>query len=261
MEFFINEIITIEEVRQILKNDPENIKDEAKNIAEEFIRTNIKPVLPNGMLPVFVLGFMCENAFRKYDARGVDQEIAIKTLRDINVWLGNYKERYGQWGVWTFSWLAYAFRGDLFHLGRLQFRLERVLEGVPSGKFGLETHIPQGAPLNIDECLASFDMARDFFKKHFPDYEPEYFMCNSWLLNTNFEKLIPESNIAKFMKLWTKIPFRDDNSKMSVERIFGFDVTLADVSDFEPVTTLQKKAKEHLLSGGDLRMTAGYIKI
>lgn len=261
MKFFIEQIIEFDEVRDILIRDPENLKEKAKEIADEFIKTNVKPKLPEGMLPVFVLGYMCENAIRKYDARGVDREISLRTLRDINVWLQNYKNRYDEWGVWTFSWLAYAYRGDLFHLGRLQFRLERVLDGVPSGKFGIETHIPQGSPLKYEECLESFDMAREFFKKHFPEYAPEYFMCNSWLLNPNLEKLAPESNIAKFMKLWNKMEFPDDKGAQAVERIFGFGAKLSDVPDFVPTTTLQKNAKEFLLSGGDLRMTAGYIKI
>ncbi|MBO7217300.1 MAG: DUF5596 domain-containing protein [Clostridia bacterium] len=261
MEFFIKEIIEIDEVRNIIIHDPENMSEKAKEIAEEFIKTGVKPKLPQGMLPVFVLGSMCENALKKYDARGVDREISLKTLRDINVWLNNYKNRYNEWGVWKFSWLAYAFRGDLFHLGRLQFRIEKILHGVPSGEYGIETHIQQGKPLKVEDCLASFDMAREFFKKHFPEYHPDYFMCDSWLLNPNLEKIAPESNIAKFMKLWEKIEFPDDGGAQAVERIFGFDVKPCDVADFEPVTTLQKNAKEFLLSGGDLRMTAGYIKV
>lgn len=261
MDFFIKEIITIDEVREILLNDPENMKPKAKKIAEEYIKTGVRPKLPIGMLPVFVLGFMCENALQKYDARGVDREISLKTLRDINIWLQNYKDRYGEWGVWTFSWLCNAFTGDLFHLGRLQFRIEKVLAGVPSGEYGIETHIQQGAPLKVEDCLASFDMAREFFKKHFPEYSPEYFMCDSWLLNPNLEKIAPDSNIAKFMKLWEKIEFPDDKNAQAVERIFGFGILPSDVKDFEPKTSLQKNAKEFLLSCGDLRMTAGYIKI
>ena len=261
MDFFINEIITIDEVRKILINDPENMKPKAKKIAEEYIKTGVKPKLPIGMLPVFVLGFMCEDALAKYDKRGTPREISLKTLRDINIWLQNYKNRYGEWGVWTFSWLCNAFTGDLFHLGRLQFRLEKVLAGVPSGEYGIETHIQQGAPLKVEDCLVSFDMAREFFKKHFPEYSPEYFMCDSWLLNPNLEKIAPESNIAKFMKLWEKIEFPDDKNAQAVERIFGFGVLPCDVKDFEPKTSLQKNAKEFLLSHGDLRMTAGYIKI
>ena len=144
---------------------------------------------------------------------------------------------------------------------RLQFRLEKVLRGVPSGEYGIETHIQQGAPLKTQDCLASFDMAREFFRKHFPEYSPEYFMCDSWLLNPNLEKIAPDSNIARFMRLWEKIDFPDDKGAQAVERIFGFGVELADVKELEPKTSLQKNAKEFLLSGGDLRMTAGYIKI
>lgn len=263
MDFFIKEIIQIDEVREILINDPENMKPKAKEIADEFIKTNIKPKLPEGMLPVFVLGYMCENALKNYDGRGVDREISLKTLRDINVWLQNYKNLHNEWGIWDFaySWSFHAYTGDLFHLGRLQFRLEKVLKGVPSGEYGIETHIQQGAPLKTQDCLASFDMAREFFKKHFPEYSPEYFMCDSWLLNPNLEKIAPDSNITRFMKLWEKIEFPDDKNRQAVERIFGFFVTPEDVLDFTPVTTLQKNAKEFLLSGGDLRMTAGYIKV
>lgn len=262
MEFFINEIIQIDQVRELLKNDPDGMREEAKEIADQILKTGIKPKLKVGMLPVFVLGFLSQNALDKYDARGVDREISLKTLRDINIWLNNYFNRYGIWGVWTFGWLLNAYSGDLFHLGRLQFRIEKSLDGVPSGEYGIETHIQQGTPLKVEDCLASFDMARAFFKKHFPEYSPEYFMCDSWLLNPNLEKVLnPESNIVRFMKLWNKIEFPDDKNAQAVERIFGFDVMPEDVASFEAKTSLQKNAKEFLLSGGDLRMTAGYIKV
>lgn len=261
MILFINEIIQIDEVRELLKKDTQDMSIKAKKIAEEYIKTGEKPSLPDGMLPVFVLGFMCEYALTKYEARGVSREISIKTLRDINIWLQNYKDRYGEWGIWSFSWLTYAFTGDLFHLGRLQFRINKAIKGLPSGEYGIEVHIPQGAPLKEEDCIASFDMARGFFKKHFPDYSPEYFMCDSWLLNPNLEKITPKSNIAKFMKLWNKIELLDDKNKQAVERIFGFGITLSDIALFTPFTSLQKNAKDFLLSGGNLCMTTGYIEI
>jgi hypothetical protein len=38
MDFFINEIIQIEEVREILIRDPENLKEKAKAIAVKLIK-------------------------------------------------------------------------------------------------------------------------------------------------------------------------------------------------------------------------------
>ena len=178
-------------------------------------------------------------------------------MKDVNVWLENYELQNSEKGLGEFDWLIHHYTGDLFRLGRLQFRIEKSLKGVPSGEFAIETHIPQGKPLTVEACLESFDMAKKFFAKYFPQYNLHYFMCDSWLLNPNLAQILSEeSNIVKFMRLWTVF-----NSFQAIQRVFGFNATLNSLANAPEDTGLQCKMKAYLLSGGTMNITGGYRKI
>lgn len=261
MDFFINEILENDEIKEILLSDNETAKI-GKKIADDIIKTNEIPNLESGILPIFVLAYLSDYALSKNNSRGIPKEITVASLKDINIWLENYKSQYNKLGLGEFCWLKNHYTGDLFKLNRLQFRLEKSLPGVPDGEFAIETHIPQGEPLNIEACLDSFAFAKDFFKKYFPEYSPKYFMCDSWLLNPNLEKILSaDSNIVKFMKLFTPFPFESDDSSQAIERVFGFSFKKENIEHAPENTSLQKKLKAFLLSGGNLDITAGYRKI
>ncbi len=261
MEFFLNEILEDQELKRILSEETAR-RSQGESIAKGIIETGTVPEMKAGILPVFVLAYLSEYALAKNLERGITEEITIATLKDINVWLDNYRSQHGVAGLGEFHWLIHHYTADLFRLGRLQFRIEKSLCGVPLGEYSIETHIPQGEPLDIDRCLKSFTLAKHFFKAHFPEYAPTYFTCDSWLLNPNLAKVLSEdSNIVRFMKLWTRIPFENDASAQAIERIFGFGYTIDDISVFPENTRLQKRVKEFLLNGGTLDITAGYRKI
>ncbi len=260
MDFFINEVLENDEIKEILLKDTES-QIRAKAVAEEMKKGNI-PEPEKGLFPIFILAYMADYALEKNNKRGIPKDITVKTLKDINVWLENYRAQYNESGLGEFCWLKYHYTGDLFHIGRLQYRLEKPLEGIPSGAIAIETHIPQGEPLTEEDCLESFKMAAEFFLKFFPESKPEYFMCDSWLLNPNLEKILkPTSNIVKFMRLWTPIPFVSDHSSQAIERVFGFGFKKENIKNAPETTSLQKALKAYLLSGGSMDLTAGYRKI
>ncbi|MBR2861560.1 MAG: DUF5596 domain-containing protein [Clostridia bacterium] len=261
MDFFINEILENDEVKKLLLSNPQTVL-KGREIAEQMLQTKQFVPAKAGLLPVAVFAHLADFALEVNTKRGIDKEITVATLKDVNVWLDNYKAQHGQAGLKESTWLMHHYTGDLFRLGRLQFRLEKCLDGVPSGEVAIETHIPQGEPLQVEDCLASFDLAREFFKEKFPESKPQYFMCDSWLLNPNLEKVLDEnSNIVKFMRLWNKMPFPADDSAQAIERVFGFGTKKEQLPDAPEKTLLQKRMKEYLLSGGEMNMCAGYIKI
>ena len=261
MDFFLNEILENEEIKEILSKEKE-LELQGKAITEKIIKTGKAPEIKAGILPIFVLGFLSDYALSKNLERGISKVITIATLKDVNVWLKNYKIQHGNPGLGEFHWLINHYTADLFRLGRLQFRIEKSLNGVPLGEYSIETHIPQGEPLDISACLESFSIAKNFFRNHFPEYSASYFMCDSWLLNPNLAKILnEESNIVQFMKLWTPIPFPSDNSSQAIERVFGFGNTIDDITSFPENTSLQKRFMKYLLNGGTLDITAGYRKI
>ena len=259
MDFFINEVLENQEIKDILKDY--NRKEEAKAVAKQAINGE-KVKVEDGIFPICVLAYMAPYALKKNEDRGISKEITVKTLKDINVWIENYFAKNNELGLGEFSWLIYHYTGDLFHLGRLQFRLEKSLDGIPECEYAIETHIPQGEALTEEKCLDAFIEAKEFFNKYFPQTQVKYFMCDSWLLNPNLAEILkPESNVVKFMKLWTPVPFVSDNSSQAIQRVFGFNFKRANLQDAPENTSLQKALKAYLLQGGTMDLTLGYRKI
>lgn len=257
MQFFVSDILEDDAVRAVLRDNPAPA-EQGRDIARRILDgENISP--PAGLLPLFVLACLADHALEKNTARGIPREVTVATLKDVNVWLTNYAAQYGGIGLAEFPWLIHHYTGDLFRLGRLQFRLAKPLAGLPDARVAIETHIPQGEPLDTEACLASFEQAKAFFARYFPDQAPTYFMCDSWLLCPNLSHVAAEdSNILRFMRLWTPAPFPDDDSAQAIERIFGFGFTREQLADAPEQTGLQKRVKRYLLEGGTLPISAGY---
>jgi len=260
MEFFLNEILERDDVREILRKDPEGLLPQAREKAEEFIRTGNCSFDEWGMLPLFTFALLADHTRKINEERGIPHEITVATLKDVNLWIGNYESQYGTLGLKEFIWLGFHLRGELFRLGRLQFRhVKNSPNRVPSGDWIWETHIPQGEPLDPEKCLESFAMAKEFFPKYFPHAKAEYFDCHSWLLNPNFTYLMGEkSNIVNFGKLWKRKRIDLGGSTATMSRVFGFGFQPEDLPNAPEKTTMQRKVKEFLLHGGDLSNTYAF---
>lgn len=254
MDFFIDEIVESTEIRDAILTNIHHA-DRARKIADEIIAGK-KTEPEAGMETVFVLGFLADYALKINTERGISREVTVATLKDINVWFKNYKTKTGKLGIGEFDWLWYHYTGRMFRLGRLQFH---IIE--KDGSEVINTHIPQDEPLIESECIESFNLARKFFKEIFPQNKPDRFVCSSWLLSENLDKILNESsNIVKFMRLWTKTKEDDDDSAQAKQRVFGFDFD-GNVQNAPENTSLQRSLKAYLLSGGKINHTNGYILI
>lgn len=260
MRFFINEILEDERVIQELHKHSE-LKEKGKTIADYIVKHHDYPNIEAGLLPIFVLGYLADSALDRNLERGIPRAITIQTLKDVNVWLRNYEKQYGDIGLAEFHWLIFHYTSRLFRLGRLQFQMAVADVAIPTGDFVIETHIPQDEPLNIEQCMLSFEMAAHFFDTYFSEYKADYFICHSWLLNPRIADLLYEnSNIVRFMKLWDKYAIPNDDSAQAIERVFGFGVKQNDLAFVPEKTSLQKALKEYLLSGKTFNITAGYMR-
>lgn len=259
--FFFNEILENNDLKNLLLHD-EALMAQGKVIAEEMISTGRNIYPEAGLLPLAVLAYLADYALEKNNSRNIPRDITVASLKDVNPWVINYKNTYGKPGFAEFGWMINSYRGERFKLGRLQFNFGHVNEYIPEGDICLEVHIPQGEPLTKEACLQSFQMAKEFFKKFYPDKNPKYFMCDSWLLSPDLINIADEnSNIVQFMKLWTQFPFQGDNSAQAMERVFGFNFKREDLKNAPENTRLQSNLKAYLLSGGNINMSAGYRKI
>lgn len=259
MEIFLNEILAKQEDREWLLSDPKTL-EEGKRIADAVISGELLITdMEVGLLPLAVIAHMTDYVLEKNGALGIPREQTIATLRDVNVWLDGYYEMKGVRGFCEYCWLRLHFTGDLFQIGRLQFRLENSFGLVPAGSQVIETHIPRGGKLTPEECLESFAMAEEFFDKYFPGHDAKYFYCHSWLLSKDLEAICGEgSNVLNFSRMWNYIDCEPDQSAQAVRHLFGITYVRDDINDFPEKTSLQRKAKAWLLSGNDINQGSGY---
>ncbi len=259
--FFFNEILENKEIKQLLLND-DNLMTKGQEIAEKIIESG-QIIYPEvGLLPLAVLNFLADYCLEKNNNRGIPKEITVSSLKDVNLWIENYKTQYGSLGFEEFGWMIGFYTGERFRLGRLQYNFGAINEYIPSGDSVLEVHIPQGEPLSTKACLDSFQQAKEFFAKFYPNKKPEYFLCDSWLLCPELEHIAEEnSNLVQFMKLWIQIPFPSDNSAQAIERVFGFGFQQENLKNAPEKTHLQRNLKSYLLNGGQINMAAGFRKI
>ena len=64
----------------------------------------------------------------------------------------------------------------------------------------LDMHIPGGGGMTPEAAYDSFVFAFRFFREHFRDRYAPAIVCRSWIFNTQFEELLPESNLAALMR-------------------------------------------------------------
>jgi hypothetical protein len=120
------------------------------------------------------------------------------------------------------------------------------------GGHAVNIHIPASGPMTLEACEASFKRAIEFFQKHFPEYTFNVFICESWLLDPQFGKLLkPSSNILKLQHSGYLFPFKGESE--CIFRVFG---EKAEEEGFEAVphtTGMQKAFADFLRNGGIFR--------
>lgn len=223
---------------------------------------DIKKHTPQEALIYFL--YFCEELEVKYKERGIGEDILFDTLSDILVWVNTYKSIYKKLGLEECDWLKVHLSFNLFKLGRLQFRMGTFKEDYPkiNAKLGdnvMEIHIPETGKLDIEDCIKSIERAKGFFAKYFPEFNYEYFSCNSWLLDRGLlEMLNEQSNILKFSSLFEYLSQVESDG--ALRYIFRWDATRENLDKFEAKSTLAKKAKEKVINGGKFYRGFGVIK-
>jgi hypothetical protein len=159
--------------------------------------------LDTGVLPMLALLVTAPEAAACHASRGVPGDVSAATLADLGQQAYVHRLTYGEFGLHTHLWVNLVWSGFLFRLGRLQFNLAlEQPDGLP--EWVLSTHVPADGPLppaTVDESLA---MATAFFATHFSDYPARWFHCRSWLLDPTLSEQLPESNLARFQRRWSR---------------------------------------------------------
>lgn len=205
--------------------------------------------------------YFAETLKEKYEEKGISYDVLKDTLYDLVIWTDRAYETDRKIGVVNVDWMKLHFSFKLFRLGRLQFcmtgaSMEISEKGIVKGEPILDVHIPRGDKLDINDCYASFEMAKKFFAKYFPEHEYKWLTCHSWMLDETIRQFLnPTSNILKFQTLFEAVrPVKMDSI---LHFVFKYGATREELPTYEARSDFARKIKEYALSGGEFYNTLG----
>jgi hypothetical protein len=192
----------------------------------------------------------------RYIENGINLEIYHNTILDLKYKVAECKLVRGICGSFVATWFIDFFKMRRFGLGRLQFEIVPLgydyenNDGVRLGKESrvINVHIPRSCtPLTPESCDLACNMAREYFKGKYD--EPCAFVCHSWLLYPENEKIIPKkTNTYKFFSRFEIIDSGVYKDNSHLWRLFD-----TDERNFERLpadSSIRRAYVEHLKAGG-----------
>lgn len=201
-----------------------------------------------------------------YHKAGLPLEICEVSLDDLKWKAIECHNVYGIWGTFVAPWFSGFFNLTRFTLGRLQYELVPFPKEIPflekrtsDVEVAINTHIPSSGKLDHKECIFSYKKAAVFWNKYFQVENP-VFICNSWLLYPELERLLPyESNILKFQRDYLIYESSQDIKGEELWRIFAQEYDGSPERLIEK-TSLQRACKRWLMDGKVLGTSKGVLK-
>lgn len=166
----------------------------------------------------------------------------------------HYEDEEGSWTAFVEetedAWIGYPYM-DNGYVAKDKIVLQKsawqkVLE---KGDPAIRLHIPPLGKMTPEMIDKTIEAAKEFAKKHFPEFEYKAFVCHSWLMDTQLDTLLnPESNIVKFSQRFHRLTLKSKG-----EDVFNFIFNKPDmnfkIQDLPENSSLQKTLKEHYLDG------------
>ena len=200
-----------------------------------------------------------------YKQNGISDKIWFDSMSDLKWKLWECKAVKGSWGSFVAGWFPGFFNLTRFALGRLQFEIvefdgeyEKNGKKLKKGDKVVNVHIPRTlTPLDKESRDDAYSQAAEFFKD-MTDGAPIAFVCSSWLLYPEAEKILPaHSNIRGFMEDYDIIRSKvdEEGDYHNMWRLFDMDFT-GDFNDYPEDSSLRRAYKKFLLDGN--RTGSGY---
>ncbi|MEK5256975.1 acyltransferase domain-containing protein [Paenibacillus sp. FSL F4-0125] len=207
---------------------------------------------PNGSKMLSFMLVHAVKAHKEYEKRGISETIFTDTMKFCTRFI---MEHYSVYGTYAFTW-GWWFPRQIslheFRIGVLEYEMieqkERKLINI---------HIPADADMRRESLRKSYEDAREFFAKYYPEYGQSDMVCDSWLLSPVLAKLLQESsNIVGFQKAFDLMRV-DDANDSSIRWVYGrTDIPIQELPEH---TSLQKKIKVRLMEGGSIGAAYGRL--
>lgn len=187
-----------------------------------------------------------------YRTAGISDSIFLDTMGCFRRFLFEAERRTGKmWfdrSWWT--WRQLSMR--IFRIGELEYELY-------DDPHAIAMHIPSDSDISAENVERSIGQAKVYVPHFFPDYADAPFGCESWLLSPSLRDYLEDgSRIRAFQDRFFLIHV-DPQPKDEWEWLFASPEDTP-VEQLPERTSLQRKVKKHLLSGGSIGVARGILK-
>ena len=185
------------------------------------------------------------------------EDVYLATMGVFTRFVNEYHRSYGYYGFDRGFWTTRQVSARLFRLGELEYELFDE-EGIKR----IGVHIPSNVHLEGSLLNRSVEMSRSFLHEYFPEWASYDYFCESWLLSGTLKDLLPPgSRILKFQEAFD-LQDQEAETKDYLEWVFhiaGGQMNSVDLQDLKEDTSLQKRLKAYMLSGGSFHNGEGYL--
>lgn len=235
----------------------ENTEGSLESVVNSLRKMSEKNAVHIYSLHLFFLLYCLDTLKENYKKAGLSEELFYDIAKDITYKMHECRDVHNIIGTFVFPWFHHHFLKRLFALGRFQYIKGKFRAPSPyvykditinEGDDVYYIHIPSSGAMTEEMRLDSYKKAFEFFGKTHGGYC--VFVCDSWLLYKENEKIFPEnSNLMGFFKDFDIIVSTEPNEPFSnAWRVFNCDFN-GDVSLLPQKTTLQKNYAAWLAQG------------
>lgn len=191
-------------------------------------------------------------SFERYREAGIAESVFFDTMKCFTRFIREYYAGYGCYGFDRAWWVGRQLSMQLFRIGELEYEFDES-----GGNRAISIHIPSDAVLTPEECRDSYERAKIFIRKYFPETACDKYVCCSWLLSPSLGELLPkDSRINRFRKGF-RITEWDRESQEFMQWVYKRrDIA---VEKLPEESLLQRNMKKYLLQGGKVGEAKGEL--
>lgn len=191
--------------------------------------------------------------YELYQQKGISDQIYFDTMKCYPRFIGETGKMTGRLYYDRYWWTVRQAGGHEFRIGALEYEMVPQDEGN-----SVSVHIPSDADFSPASVDASLSQAKAFFARHYPAFDGCEYRCDSWLLNPQLREMLePGSNILSFQERFELL----DEGRPGRDYIQWLYMSQTeDLTTLPENTSLQRKVKAHVLSGGVMRNVRGRMK-
>lgn len=208
---------------------------------------------PKGMKQLCCMLRCALKARENFDRLGISEKIYVDTMGAFSRFVREHMESYGRYGFDRGFWTTRQVSGTLLRIGQLEYELVSQ-----DGENIVSLHIPTDVDLRPEVLRPSLRDGLAELTRLFPDYAGAKVYCHSWLLSPQLRNLLPEkSNILRFQELFD---IRQEETPGDGVVQWVFKNPGLPMEAYPETTSLQRKLKAFLLSGGQFYDGKGYLR-